>query len=40
VLQQQLTDKSDPEGKIILAPNAWFQNDRRFTIGVRWRMGK
>lgn len=40
VLYQQITDSSSPEGKVILAPNAWFQQDRRFTFGVRWRMGK
>jgi TonB-dependent receptor len=40
ILLQQITDKSSPEGKVILAPNAWFRQDRRFTIGVRWRMGK
>ena len=40
VLLQQITDKNSPEGKIILAPNAWFQNDRRFVVGVRWKMGK
>jgi len=40
VLYQQITDTSSPENKVILAPNAWFQQDRRFTFGVRWRMGK
>jgi TonB-dependent receptor len=40
VLLQQITDKNSPEGKVILAPNAWFRQDRRFTFGVRWRMGK
>ena len=39
VLQTQVTDKNSPEGKIILTPNAWFQNDRRFILGVRWKMG-
>jgi TonB-dependent receptor len=38
VLMQQVTDKSSPEGKIILTPNGWFQNDRRFIIGARWKM--
>jgi hypothetical protein len=28
-----------PEGKVILTPNGWFQNDRRFILGVRWKMG-
>jgi len=39
VLLQQVTDKNSPEGKIILTPNGWFQNDRRFVVGVRWKMG-
>jgi iron complex outermembrane receptor protein len=39
VLQQQLTDESSPEGRRLYAPNAWFQNDRRFTAGVRWKLG-
>jgi TonB-dependent receptor len=38
VLMQQVIDKSSPEGKIILTPNGWFQNDRRFIIGARWKM--
>jgi TonB-dependent receptor len=38
VLMQQVTDKNSPEGKIILTPNGWFQNDRRFIIGARWKM--
>lgn len=40
VLMQQITDKNSPEHKIILAPNAWFQNDRTFIVGVRWKLGK
>jgi TonB-dependent receptor len=40
ILLQQITDANSKEGKIILAPNAWFRQDRRFTVGVRWRMGK
>jgi outer membrane receptor protein involved in Fe transport len=40
VLQQQVTDKDSPEGKNILTPNGWFQNDRRFIVGVRWKMGQ
>ncbi|HEX8667449.1 MAG TPA: TonB-dependent receptor [Allosphingosinicella sp.] len=36
-LLQQITDEDSPEGKILLTPNAWFQNDRRFTAGVRFR---
>ncbi|HZB69752.1 MAG TPA: TonB-dependent receptor [Sphingomicrobium sp.] len=39
-LQTQVTDEESPEGKIILTPNGFFQNDRRFIVGVRWKMGK
>ena len=39
-LQQQITDANSPEAKVITVPNAWFRQDRRFTFGVRWRMGK
>jgi hypothetical protein len=35
----QVTDVDSPEGKVILTPNGWFQNDRRFIIGARWKMG-
>jgi iron complex outermembrane receptor protein len=38
-LLQQVTDEDSPEGKVILTPNGWFQNDRRFIVGVRWKMG-
>jgi len=38
VLYQQLTDVSSPEGKNIYTPNGWFQNDRRFIVGARWKM--
>lgn len=38
-LLQQVTDVDSPEGKVILTPNGWFQNDRRFILGVRWKMG-
>lgn len=38
VLLQQVTDKNSPEHKIILAPNAWFENDRTFIVGIRWKM--
>ena len=38
-LLQQVTDVDSPEGKIVLTPNAWFQNDRRYTIGARVRFG-
>ncbi|QNN65150.1 TonB-dependent receptor [Sphingomonas rhizophila] len=39
-LLQQVTDEDSPEGRIVLTPNAWFQNDRRLTMGVRVRFGK
>jgi iron complex outermembrane receptor protein len=38
-LLQQVTDVHSPQGKIILTPNAWFQNDRRLILGVRWKLG-
>ena len=38
-LMQQVTDADSPEGKVILTPTAWSQNDRRFIFGVRWKMG-
>ena len=38
VLLQQVTDVNSPEGKAILTPNGWFQNDRRLIVGVRWKM--
>ena len=38
-LLQQVTDVDSPEGKVILTPNGWFQNDRRFILGIRWKMG-
>jgi iron complex outermembrane receptor protein len=38
-LMQQITDQESPEGQVILTPNAWFQNDRRFIIGARARFG-
>jgi TonB-dependent receptor len=37
-LLTQVTDEASPEHKIILTPNGWFQNDRRFILGVRWKM--
>jgi TonB-dependent receptor len=40
VLMQQVTDENSKEGKALLFPNAWFQNDRRFTIGARLKFGK
>lgn len=38
VTLEQLTDQNSPEKKIILVPNSWFRQDRRFTFGVRWKM--
>lgn len=38
VTLQQLTDETSPEGKIYLAHNSWFRQDRRYTFGVRWKM--
>jgi TonB-dependent receptor len=35
---QQLTDKTSPEGKNIYGHNSWFRQDRRYTIGLRWKM--
>ncbi len=40
VLKTQVADKDSPEGKIVLVPNGWFQNDRQFIVGVRWKMGQ
>jgi TonB-dependent receptor len=37
-LLTQVTDVDSPEKKVILTPNGYFQNDRRFIIGVRWKM--
>jgi iron complex outermembrane receptor protein len=39
-LLQQVTDEDSPEGRIVLTPNAWFQNDRRFMFGARVRFGQ
>lgn len=38
VTLQQMTDANSPEKKIILMPNSWFRQDRRVTIGIRWKM--
>ncbi len=35
---EQMSDLDSPEGKIILANNSWFRQDRRFTFGIRWKM--
>jgi TonB-dependent receptor len=35
---QQLTDANSPEHKAILVPNSWFRQDRRFTLGFRFKM--
>ncbi|HWU92209.1 MAG TPA: TonB-dependent receptor [Sphingomicrobium sp.] len=44
-LLQQVADKDSdingdgvPDGKVVLTPNAYFQNDRRLILGVRWKM--
>ncbi|MGZ2411077.1 iron complex outermembrane recepter protein [Sphingomonas sp. F9_3S_D5_B_2] len=44
-LLQQVTDEltdldgdGSGDGKRILTPNGYFQNDRRFIVGVRWKM--
>ena len=39
VTLEQLTDSSGPEHKMILVNNSWFRQDRRFSLGVRWKMG-
>ena len=36
-LKTQVTDEEDPEGRRVLVPNGWFQNDRRFVAGARFR---
>ena len=36
-LEQQVTDEDSPEGRIVRVPNAWFQNDRRFEFGARFK---
>jgi TonB-dependent receptor len=38
VTLEQLTDSSGPEKKMILVNNSWFRQDRRFSLGVRWKM--
>jgi iron complex outermembrane receptor protein len=40
VTLQQLADSNSPEKKMILMQNSWFRQDRRFTIGIRWKMGR
>src|SRR4029079_9804417 len=37
VLYQQVTHALSPEGKNILVPNQWLQQDRRFSFGIRWK---
>ena len=39
VTLQQLSDQNSPEHKLILINNSWFRQDRRFTFGVRWKLG-
>ena len=38
VTLQQLTDETSPEGRIFLGHNSWFRQDRRYTLGLRWKM--
>jgi TonB-dependent receptor len=38
VLLQQVTDENSPEGKIILVPESWNEQDRRIILGFRWKM--
>jgi iron complex outermembrane receptor protein len=38
-LLMQITDETDPEGKIVTVPNGWWINDRRFEIGARFKFG-
>ena len=38
VTLQQLTDNTSPEGKIILVRNSSFRQDRRYTLGFRFKM--
>jgi TonB-dependent receptor len=40
VTLEQLTDSKSPEKKMILVPNSWFRQDRRFTLGVSWKLGR
>ena len=37
VLMQQVTDPSSPEKKIVLVPESWNEQDRRFIIGASWK---
>jgi TonB-dependent receptor len=37
-LEQQITDPSSPEGKIITVPESWNQSDRRIIVGFSWKM--
>ncbi len=39
VTLQQMSDETSPEGRRILSHNSWFRQDRRFTFGIRWKMG-
>ncbi len=40
VLMQQVTDTNSREKKAILFPESWNESDRRFIVGIRWKMGK
>jgi TonB-dependent receptor len=37
-LEQQITDPSSPEGKIITVPESWNESDRRIIVGFSWKM--
>ena len=39
VTLEQLTDQNSPEQKRILVNNSWFRQDRRLTVGLRWKLG-
>jgi len=39
VTMEQLTDETSPEKERILVHNSWFRQDRRFTVGLRWKLG-
>jgi TonB-dependent receptor len=40
VLMQQVTDEASKEKKSVLYPESWNESDRRFIVGVRWKLGK
>jgi len=38
VTLEQLTDLKSPEKALIFANNSWFRQDRRITVGLRWKL--